>query len=168
MQQMRQLRGNRFKSPQILTTEQRPVQTEGLRQVVDVSNSLVHGSGEVVGVVQAAQDDAGEVERLGEIAHQGALESDHIPPEEGGKKQIGLAQEHNRHMCLHISTVGTILKRNFRAKAAWEDVNPADNRGNSTVLMRLIFSSLIRPQQTPESPPGDSSRSLIKVARTDC
>lgn len=82
----RTVEGNRFKSPQILTTEQRSVQTEGLRQVVDVSDSLVHGSGEVVGVVQAAQDDAGEVERLCKIAHQGALESNHIPPEKGGGK----------------------------------------------------------------------------------
>lgn len=70
-----------FKSPQILTTEQRSVQTEGLWQVVDVGDPLVHGSGEVVGVVQAAQDDAGEVDRLCEIAHQGALQSNHIPPE---------------------------------------------------------------------------------------
>lgn len=74
-----------FKGPQILTTEQRPVQAEGLWQVVDVSDSLIHGSGEVVGVVQAAQDDAGEVDRLGEIAHQGALESNHIPPEGCGE-----------------------------------------------------------------------------------
>lgn len=74
-----------FESPQILTTEQRSVQTEGLRQVVNVGDSLVHGSGEVVGVVQAAQDDAGEVDRLCEIAHQGALESNHIPPERGGQ-----------------------------------------------------------------------------------
>lgn len=77
-----------FKSPQILTTEQRSVQTEGLWQVVDVSDSLVHGSGEVVGVVQAAQDDAGEVDRLCEIAHQGALKSNHIPPEGGGDKLV--------------------------------------------------------------------------------
>lgn len=34
-------------------------------------------------MVQAAQDDAGEVDGLCEIAHQGALESNHIPPEEG-------------------------------------------------------------------------------------
>lgn len=102
MQQMWQLRGDRSRSLQILTTEQRSVQTEGLWQVVDVSDSLVHGSGEVVGVVQAAQDDAGEVDRLCEIAHQGALESNHIPPKGGAGEQISLAWEHNHHICLHI------------------------------------------------------------------
>lgn len=76
---------NLFKSPLILTAEQWSVQTEGLWQVLDVSDSLVHGSGEVVGVVQTAQDDAGEVDGVCEIAHQGALESNHIPPEVGKK-----------------------------------------------------------------------------------
>lgn len=37
-------------------------------------------------MVQAAQDDAGKVDGLCEIAHQGALESNHIPPEVGKKK----------------------------------------------------------------------------------
>lgn len=78
---------NLFKSPLILTAEQRSVQTEGLWQVLDVSDSLVHGSGEVVSVVQTAQDDAGEVDGLCEIAHQGALESNHIPSEVGKKNK---------------------------------------------------------------------------------
>lgn len=64
--------------------------------------------------------------------------------------------------------MGTILKWNWRAKAAWEDVGLGDKRGDSTVFMMLVFSTLILPQQSPESPPGDSSRSLIKVAQTDC
>ena len=54
---------------EFLTTEQGSVQAEGLWQVLDVSNPLVHGPGEVVGVIQAAQDDAGEVDGLGEVAH---------------------------------------------------------------------------------------------------
>lgn len=52
-----------------LTAEQGSVQAEGLWQVLDVSNPLVHGSREVVGVIQAAQDDAGEVDGLGEVTH---------------------------------------------------------------------------------------------------
>lgn len=63
-----------------LTAEQRLVQAERWRQVLDLGNPLVHGSGEVVGVVQAAQDDAGEVDGLSEIAHQTALEPNHVPP----------------------------------------------------------------------------------------
>lgn len=41
-----------------LTAEQWPVQAKGLWQIVDFCDPLVHGSGEVVGMVQAAQDDA--------------------------------------------------------------------------------------------------------------
>lgn len=74
-----------------LTTEQRPVQTEWLRQVLNLCNPLVHGPGEVVCVVQAAQDDAGKVNGLCEVAHQRALEPDHVPPGEG-QKQDCLAQ----------------------------------------------------------------------------
>lgn len=74
-----------------LTTEQRPVQAERLRQVLDLCDPLVHGPGEVVGVVQAAQDDAGKVNGLCEVAHQRALEPDHVPPGEG-QKQDSLAQ----------------------------------------------------------------------------
>lgn len=68
------------------TAEQRPVEVELLRQVLDVCDALVHGPGEVVGVVKAAQDDAGEVDRLREVAHQRALDAHHIPP--GGRKQV--------------------------------------------------------------------------------
>lgn len=103
---MWQLSGSHSRAPLILTAEQRPVQAEGLRQVLDVSDPLVHGSGEVVGVVQAAQDDAGEVDRLCEIAHQGALESNHIPPEGKLKKKEKrpvLARENNRHIHLEIN-----------------------------------------------------------------
>ncbi len=64
----------------MLTAEQWSVQAEGVWQVLDLSNPLVHGSGEVVGMVQAAQNDAGEVHGLSEVAHQRALESNHIPP----------------------------------------------------------------------------------------
>lgn len=53
----------------LLTAQQRPVHPEGPRQVLDVGDPLVRGPAEVVGVVQAAQDDAGEVDGLGEISH---------------------------------------------------------------------------------------------------
>lgn len=62
------------------STEQWSVQAERLWQVLDLSNPLVHGSGEVVGMVQAAQDDAGEVDGLSEVAHQRALKSNNVPP----------------------------------------------------------------------------------------
>lgn len=71
-------------SEQGLTAEQRPVEGELLRQVLDVCDALVHGSGQVVGVVEAAEDDAGEVDGLREVAHQGALDAHHIPPAGGG------------------------------------------------------------------------------------
>lgn len=64
----------------LLTTEQRPVEGELLGQVLDIGDALVHGPGEVVSVVEAAQDDAGEVDWLCEVAHQGALNAHHIPP----------------------------------------------------------------------------------------
>lgn len=51
-----------------------------LGQVFDVSDPLVHGSGEMISVIQAAQDDAGEVDGLGEVAHQRALDAHHVPP----------------------------------------------------------------------------------------
>lgn len=51
-----------------------------LGQVFDVSNPLVHGSGEMISVIQAAQDDAGEVDGLSEVAHQRALDAHHVPP----------------------------------------------------------------------------------------
>lgn len=70
----------------ILTTEQWPVQAEGLWQVLDLSDPLVHGSGEVVSMIQTAQDDAGEINGLSDVTQQGALESNHIPPEVGQNK----------------------------------------------------------------------------------
>lgn len=76
-----------------LTAEQRLVQAERRRQVLDLGNPLVHGSGEVVGVVQAAQDDAGEVDGLSEIAHQTALEPNHVPPVEGRNRSASIRQE---------------------------------------------------------------------------
>lgn len=69
-----------------LTAEQRPVEGERLRQVLDVCDALVHGPGEVVGVVKAAQDDAGEVDGLREVAHQRALDAHHVPP--AGRRRI--------------------------------------------------------------------------------
>lgn len=48
----------------VLTTQQRSVEREVWRQVVDVGDALVHGSGQVVSVVQAAQDDTGQVDGL--------------------------------------------------------------------------------------------------------
>lgn len=113
-------------------------------------------------MVQAAQDDAGEVDGLCEIAHQGALESNHIPPEVGKKQIVLLIKTTVKFPCKWSRA-----KRNNKAKA-WEDVKLGDKRGNSTLLTTQIFTILILPQQTPQSPPGDSSRSLIKVALTDC
>lgn len=63
-----------------LTAEERPVEGELLRQVLDVGNALVHGAGQVVGVVEAAQDDAGEVDGLCKVAHERALDPHHVPP----------------------------------------------------------------------------------------
>lgn len=51
-------------------------------QVLDICNALVHGSGEMVSMVKAAEDDAGEVDRLCEVAHQRALDAHYIPPAE--------------------------------------------------------------------------------------
>lgn len=76
------------KSRLFLTAKQWSVQAEGLRQVLDLSNPLVHGSGEVVSMIEAAQDDAGEVDGLSEVAHQRALESNHVPPEAGQNKRF--------------------------------------------------------------------------------
>lgn len=71
-----------------LTAEQWPIQAERLRQVLNLRDPLVHGSGEVVGMVKATQDDAREVNGLCEVAHQRALESDHVPPGEGQNKRF--------------------------------------------------------------------------------
>lgn len=65
-----------------LTAEQRPVEGELLWQVLDICDALVHGPGEVVGMVKAAKDDAGEVDWLCEVAHQRPLNAHHIPPAE--------------------------------------------------------------------------------------
>ena len=90
-----------WKSGVFLTAEQRPVQAEGRRQVLDLGNPLVHGPGEVVGVVQAAQDDAGEVDGLGEVAHQAALEPNHVPPEEGRSRSASIRHE-KRLICQQV------------------------------------------------------------------
>ena len=47
-----------------LTAEQGSVEVELLGQVLNVCDALVHSAGQVVRVVQAAQDDAGEVDGL--------------------------------------------------------------------------------------------------------
>lgn len=73
-----------------LTAEQGPVEGELLRQVFDVCDALVHCSGQMICMIQAAQDDAGEVDGLGEVAHQRALDTHHIPsaPKHTGKQQV--------------------------------------------------------------------------------
>lgn len=75
-------------SKQALTAEQRPVEGELLGQVLDICDALVHGPGEVVSMVKAAKDDAGEVDWLCEVAHQRALNAHHIPPAEGKHTHI--------------------------------------------------------------------------------
>lgn len=64
----------------ILAAEQRLVEGVQRGQVLYVGDPLVHGSGEVVPMVEAAQDDAREVNRLHEDAEQGALDAHHVPP----------------------------------------------------------------------------------------
>lgn len=73
-----------------LTAEQRPVEGELLGKVLDVSDALVHGPGEVVCVVQTAQDDAGEVDGLHEVAHQRALDAHNVPPGSTGRVRADL------------------------------------------------------------------------------
>lgn len=63
----------------VLAAEQGLVEGVEWRQVLYVGDPLVHGPGEVVPVVQAAQDDAGEVDGLHENAEQGALDAHHVP-----------------------------------------------------------------------------------------
>ena len=62
----------------VLAAEQRLVERVQRGQVLDVGDALVHGPGEVVPVVQAAQNDAGEVNGLHEDAEQGPLDAHHI------------------------------------------------------------------------------------------
>lgn len=71
----------------VLAAEQRLVEGVQRREVLDVRDPLVHGSGQVVAVVQAAQDDAGEVDGLHEDAEQRALDSHHVPP--AGRDAVG-------------------------------------------------------------------------------
>lgn len=72
-----------------------------LGQVFDVSDPLVHGSGEMISVIQAAQDDAGEVDGLSEVAHQRALDAHHVPPAETNQISLdfilGIKQQPNTH-----------------------------------------------------------------------
>lgn len=70
-----------------LTAEQRPVEGELLGKVLDVCDTLVHSPGEVVRMVKTAQDDAGEVDGLHEVAHQRALNAYNIPPKKHKKKK---------------------------------------------------------------------------------
>lgn len=63
----------------VLAAEQGLVEGVERWQVLYVGDPLVHGPGEVVPVVQAAQDDAGEVDGLHENAEQGALDAHHVP-----------------------------------------------------------------------------------------
>ena len=71
-------------APEILAAEQRLVEGVQGGQVLYVGDALVHGPGEVVPVVEAAQDDAGDVDRLHKDAEQGALDAHHVPPEGRG------------------------------------------------------------------------------------
>lgn len=52
-------------------------------------------------MVQAAQDDAGEVDGLGEVAHQRALKSNHVPPAGDGAKLL-FHQAITNSLCQHI------------------------------------------------------------------
>lgn len=63
----------------VLATEQGLVESVEWRQVLYVGDALVHGPGEVVAMVQAAQDDAGEVDGLHKDAEQGPLDAYHVP-----------------------------------------------------------------------------------------
>lgn len=63
----------------VLATKQGLVEGVEWRQVLYVGDPLVHGPGEVVPVVQAAQDDAGEVDGFHENAEQGPLDAHHVP-----------------------------------------------------------------------------------------
>lgn len=63
----------------VLAAEQGLVESVERWQVLYVGDPLVHGPGEVVPVVQAAQDDAGEVDGFHENAEQGPLDAHHVP-----------------------------------------------------------------------------------------
>lgn len=63
----------------VLAAEQGLVEGVEWWQVLYVGDPLVHGPGEVVPVVQAAQDDAGEVDGFHENAEQGPLDAHHVP-----------------------------------------------------------------------------------------
>ena len=76
-----------------LTAQKWPVEVERLRQVLNVSDPLVHGSGEVVCVVQASQDNAGEVDGLCEVTHQRALDPYYVPPERRAAVRGGVQRE---------------------------------------------------------------------------
>lgn len=51
---------------ELLTAEQRSVEAEALWQLLDVCDPLAGRSAKMLCVVQAAQNDAGEIERLSE------------------------------------------------------------------------------------------------------
>lgn len=71
--------GKEVTDERVLAAEQGLVEGVEWWQVLYVGDPLVHGPGEVVPVVQAAQDDAGEVNGLHENAEQGPLDAYHVP-----------------------------------------------------------------------------------------
>lgn len=73
----------------VLAAEQGFVEGVEWRQVLYVGDPLVHSPGEVVSMVQAAQDDAGEVDGFYENAEQGPLDAHHVPAA-GRKKHISV------------------------------------------------------------------------------
>lgn len=146
-----------WKSSMFLTAEQRLVQAERRRQVLDLGNPLVHGSGEVVGVVQAAQDDAGEVDGLSEIAHQTALEPNHVPPVEGRNRSASIRQEKTSYSSTSAMTSGPLVlffcTAEMKRQTLWF---PANSPANTNALRLTGVPSCW-------GPPGVSSRSLIKT-----
>lgn len=54
-------------------------------QLANVLSPVAHDPAEVAGVVQAAHDDAVQVHGLDEVAEQGALQPQHVPPAGRGR-----------------------------------------------------------------------------------
>ena len=59
----------------------------GSGQLADVLGPVAHDPAEVAGVVQAAHDDAVQVHGLDEVAEEGTLQPQHVPPGERRRGQ---------------------------------------------------------------------------------
>lgn len=70
-----------------LTTEERPVVPVGGGQLADVLSPVAHHPGEVASVVQTPHDDAVQVYGLDEVAEEGSLQAQHVPPAGRGRGQ---------------------------------------------------------------------------------